>query len=67
MQIMEANPQKNYAFEDLLAAYKDTGYDAKRSQEVLDSKKQDKKETATIQEKAVTEKDNDMQDDDVYM
>lgn len=52
----------------MVAAYKDTGYDTKKSLEMIDQKRQKKAQEATQgnQIEETTKKDDDMHNDDIH-
>lgn len=68
MQIIEGNPHGGYDFEEMVAAYKDTGYDTKKALEMIDQKRQKKAQEATQvnQIEETTKKDDDMHNDDIH-
>jgi len=40
MELIESNPEGQFAFEEAVAAYKEAGYDAKRTVELIKKKRQ---------------------------
>ena len=41
MQLIDANPDGHYAFEETVAAYKEAGYDAKRTIQLIKAKREE--------------------------
>lgn len=68
MQIIESNPHGKYDFEEVVAAYKDTGYDGKRALEIIDKKREEKAKAGSqeVPNQETIKPDDDMKDDDLY-
>jgi hypothetical protein len=66
MQLIESNPDGHFAFEEAVAAYKEAGYDAKRTIQLIKAKREEdaKKVAEESQTLGGDQKDKKMSDDD---